>query len=178
MLFRVIFSLFFINEPLLLSRTGGFEDIVDFLKTTFTEMSVIQLERILAKVFSLDLSIELHRYAVEYDIYKEEQDISPAHVVHNLATMQECSSTSSPNSPTESKSSESTDKTVEKELAMAKRQIVELRAEKMEMMSRIETMKQRLQESDSEQHRLETTNKALLKENTKLRSKLNGSINK
>ncbi|WAQ99425.1 TBCD1-like protein [Mya arenaria] len=62
------------NHKELILHCDTFETIVEFIKTTLPEMSMIQMER----VFDLDLSQQLHSYAVEYQVLKEEMMYSPA----------------------------------------------------------------------------------------------------
>ncbi|XP_052795623.1 TBC1 domain family member 1-like isoform X2 [Mya arenaria] len=66
------------NHKELILHCDTFETIVEFIKTTLPEMSMIQMERVINQVFDLDLSQQLHSYAVEYQVLKEEMMYSPA----------------------------------------------------------------------------------------------------
>ncbi|XP_028655442.1 TBC1 domain family member 4 isoform X2 [Erpetoichthys calabaricus] len=50
----------------------GFESIVDFMKNTIPNLTVTHMEKIVAQVFEMDISKQLHAYEVEYHVLHEE----------------------------------------------------------------------------------------------------------
>ncbi|KAG2456600.1 TBCD4 protein, partial [Polypterus senegalus] len=50
----------------------GFESIVDFMKNTIPNLTVAHMEKIVAQVFEMDISKQLHAYEVEYHVLHEE----------------------------------------------------------------------------------------------------------
>lgn len=60
------------NHKELIKQCDSFESVVEFLKTTLPEMGIIQMERIINQVFTIDISKQLEAYEVEYHVLQEE----------------------------------------------------------------------------------------------------------
>lgn len=65
------------NHKELIIQCATFESVMDFLKTTLPSMGIIQMERVINQVFTLDITKELHAYEVEYHVIQEEFSSSP-----------------------------------------------------------------------------------------------------
>ncbi|KAK3597093.1 hypothetical protein CHS0354_021196 [Potamilus streckersoni] len=65
------------NHRELILQCDSFESIMEFIKTTLPEMSMIQMERVINQAFLLDISMQLQAYEVEYHVLKEEMMYSP-----------------------------------------------------------------------------------------------------
>ncbi|CAH1777592.1 unnamed protein product [Owenia fusiformis] len=75
----------------LIKQCENFETVVDFLKTTLPDMSLVQMERIINEVFKMEISKQLIAYEIEYHVLQEEMVTSPQmgdselfHKVNNL----------------------------------------------------------------------------------------------
>ncbi|XP_013417491.1 TBC1 domain family member 1 isoform X2 [Lingula anatina] len=75
-IFKVALVLLGSHKELVL-QCSSFETIVECLKTTLPEMSMIQMERVINQVFNLDISQQLNSYEVEYHVLQEEMLWSP-----------------------------------------------------------------------------------------------------
>lgn len=64
------------NHKELIKQCDSFESVVEFLKTTLPEMGIIQIERIINEVFTMNISKQLEAYEVEYHVLQEEMMMS------------------------------------------------------------------------------------------------------
>ena len=70
-IFNVSLAILLTHKPILL-MCDSFESIVEHLKVTIPEMSLIETERIINKSFSFELSALLNKYDIEFSILFEE----------------------------------------------------------------------------------------------------------
>ncbi|XP_013928092.1 PREDICTED: TBC1 domain family member 4, partial [Thamnophis sirtalis] len=77
-IFKVALCLLSTQEESIMS-CETFEGIVEFLKNTLPDMSQPQMEKIMAQVFEMDISKQLHAYEVEYHVLQDElqENLSP-----------------------------------------------------------------------------------------------------
>ncbi|XP_074649702.1 TBC1 domain family member 1-like isoform X2 [Tubulanus polymorphus] len=61
----------------LILQCDSFETVVEFLKTTLPALGIVQVERVINQVFTMDISKELQAYEVEYHVLQEEMISSP-----------------------------------------------------------------------------------------------------
>ena len=73
-LFKLSLAILTIHKPILLS-CNSFENIVDQLKVTIPEMSLIESELIINKSINCEISQLLNNYEIEFNILNEEFDI-------------------------------------------------------------------------------------------------------
>ncbi|KAK3920280.1 TBC1 domain family member 4 [Frankliniella fusca] len=70
-IFRVAIALLSEHKDGILS-CDSFEEIMDYLKTKIPNIDKNQLDRIMKKVFNMDVTKQLHEYEVEYHVLQEE----------------------------------------------------------------------------------------------------------
>uniref|UniRef100_A0A8C6XWZ9 TBC1 domain family member 4 n=1 Tax=Naja naja TaxID=35670 RepID=A0A8C6XWZ9_NAJNA len=77
-IFKVALCLLSTQEESIMS-CETFEGIVEFLKNTLPDMTQPQMEKIMAQVFEMDISKQLHAYEVEYHVLQDElqESLSP-----------------------------------------------------------------------------------------------------
>ncbi|XP_039221790.1 TBC1 domain family member 4 isoform X1 [Crotalus tigris] len=77
-IFKVALCLLSTQEERIMS-CETFESIVEFLKNTLPDMTEPQMEKIMAQVFEMDISKQLHAYEVEYHVLQDElqDNLSP-----------------------------------------------------------------------------------------------------
>ncbi|XP_058042669.1 TBC1 domain family member 4 isoform X2 [Ahaetulla prasina] len=77
-IFKVALCLLSTQEECIMS-CETFEGIVEFLKNTLPDMTQPQMEKIMAQVFEMDISKQLHAYEVEYHVLQDElqENLSP-----------------------------------------------------------------------------------------------------
>jgi hypothetical protein len=78
-LFNLSLSILSIHKPLLLS-CDSFESIVNHIKTTIPEMSLIESELIINKAFSHDFKGDLDTYEIEFNILHDEYEIAQTYL--------------------------------------------------------------------------------------------------
>ncbi|XP_034235387.1 TBC1 domain family member 1 isoform X2 [Thrips palmi] len=82
-----VFDLMFVESPEIIFRVAiallsehkdgilscdSFEEIMDYLKTKVPNIDKVKLDRIMKKVFNMDVTKQLHEYEVEYHVLQEE----------------------------------------------------------------------------------------------------------
>ena len=81
-LFKISLAILTIHKPILLS-CNSFEGIVDQLKITIPEMSLIESELIINKSVNYEIESMLHTYQIEFNILNEEFDILNTNTASN-----------------------------------------------------------------------------------------------
>ena len=74
-IFKIVLAIFNVHQALLL-HCDSFEVILNYLKITVPEMSLIQTEAILNKAYSYDIQRDIDAYETEFYIFHEELQTS------------------------------------------------------------------------------------------------------
>lgn len=78
-LFKLSLSILSIHKPLLLS-CDSFETIVNHIKTTIPEMSLIESELIINKAYAYEIKSDLDTYEIEFNILHDEYLIAQSYL--------------------------------------------------------------------------------------------------
>ncbi|KAJ1520558.1 hypothetical protein ONE63_003673 [Megalurothrips usitatus] len=70
-IFRVAIALLSENKEGILA-CDSFEEIMDYLKTRVPNIDKVKLDRLMKKIFNMDVTKQLHEYEVEYHVLQEE----------------------------------------------------------------------------------------------------------
>ncbi|XP_061408503.1 TBC1 domain family member 1 isoform X3 [Lethenteron reissneri] len=70
--FKVALALLGSHDALLMQTCDSFESIVEFLKSTLPNLGLVQMEKTINQVLSLDLTQQLQAFEVEYRVLRDE----------------------------------------------------------------------------------------------------------
>jgi hypothetical protein len=72
-LFKITLAIFCVHEPILFGFSS-FEMIINYIKLTIPEINRLEADLILTKAFDFHVDTNLHRYEIEFELFKDEFD--------------------------------------------------------------------------------------------------------